>query len=205
MITGLTALLYSRFKWVWKPSSLELLLDKVSHDSGNYTVESAAGSLKYTITPAMVALGGMLDPAAPGQALMRYRLAKGEKCFYTYGRFLCRKHPVQLKLEAFAGAPRNSATFLSSVGHWSASMLWEAYRWERRMLVKMFRWRRRADEGKYEFNQRVALKLNAWLSRFKYKPIRAHVLERVHNHFWHEKTVAGSLRAVRVDRDERVW
>ena len=64
---------------------------------------------------------------------------------------------------------------------------------------------RMPDETKQFFNKRVALKLKAWMACFGYKPIHAHILERVHNRLWHERTVAVALGALRTDRDEHVW
>ena len=43
MVRGFTAVLHDRFKWTWKPSSLELLFEKVVHPHGDYIVDTTAG------------------------------------------------------------------------------------------------------------------------------------------------------------------
>ena len=205
MINALTCLLENRFGWTWKPTSLEMLMVRVPYPHNTYEVVANGSQLTYQVKPTMVALGGLLDTDSPHKSLIRYRLSQGDKCFYKYFKYMCSKKPVSLKLSAFAGSPRNSASFLLAVGHWSKENLLEIYRWERRHLVKMFRLRRKQEESQLKFNQRANLKLQNWMPIFKYTPFHAHVLERLYNHAWHERTVATLARAIRTDRGAMNW
>ena len=153
----------------------------------------------------MEALGGVLNCAYPNGAHIQHRLSKGEACFYRYARQLRSKQPVELKLRAFAAAPRAAGTFLLSIAHWNKTSLSAAARWERRLLTKCFRFRPKPDEGRMQFNRRVAARLRNWMGYFKYKPIVTHILERVYLQVWHERTTAVSLQRVRVDRGAEIW
>ena len=73
------------------------------------------------------------------------------------------------------------------------------------MLIKCFRLKRGNDEGRMAFNKRVANKLNRWFALLQYKPIITYVLERVYCQLWHEKAVAKTLSAIRIDRDVEKW
>jgi hypothetical protein len=141
MVRSLTSLLQQRFSWSWKPSSLEMIMMRVLYPHDVFDVEVDGTMLRYQVKSSIVALGGLLDTQDPNTALVRYRLDQGDKCFYKYSKYLCSKNPVGMKLSAFAGAPRSSASFLMTMCHWSKHLLLDVYRWERRHLIKVFRWR----------------------------------------------------------------
>jgi hypothetical protein len=205
MITSVTTLIRDRNGWEWKPESLELLVEKLMPGHGYWDIPVGDTVLRYQIRTSMVALGGILDSDNPAQALMRYRFAAGDKCFYKYIRHFRGKAPVSVKLKVFAAAPRTSALFLSPVMYWKVPSLLEAIRWERRLLRVAFRMKPKPDEGRMLYFKRTVIRLDQWMGHCKYKQIHVAILERVFAQVWHERTVAIQLAAIRTDRDLDVW
>ena len=90
--------------------------------------------------------------------------------------------------------------------HWNAARLAEAIRWERKPIRIAFRMKPRTDDlGRSMHHQRMARKLDEWMSFCRYKQIHVAILERVFAHIWHERTVATQLAAVHCDQDLDVW
>ena len=56
-----------------------------------------------------------------------------------------------------------------------------------------------------EYNRRTASRIAQWMAHCKFKPIHVAILERLHAHLWHTKTVAQQLAAVREDRNLEWW
>jgi hypothetical protein len=94
MITSVITLIRDRYGWEWKPESLELLVEKLMPGHGYWDIPVGDTVLRYQIRTSMVALGGVLDSDKPAQALMRYRFAAGDKCFYKYICISEGKHPL---------------------------------------------------------------------------------------------------------------
>ena len=205
MIQGITEIIWNRYKWKWKPDSLELLTVHVPV-TGPWEVDCGDTVLKYKVSQSLYALGGVLDALQPVETLMRHRFSLGQKVFYKHLRHFRGKAPISLKLQACDASPRATALFLCTIGHWSAAMLMEAVRWERHLLRLAFRMRPRPDDtNRMSFNQRTARKLDEWMTACKFKRIHVAILERFFAHVWHERTVANQLAKVRRDRDLDIW
>ncbi|CAK0855977.1 unnamed protein product [Prorocentrum cordatum] len=130
MITSLAQWIVARFGWQWKPSSLEMIFVRCACPGTIFTVPIPSGILKCKIVFSMIALGGMWDANGLNVAMIRYRLAKGDKCIYKYGKHPLSKQPFQIKLSAFTGSPRLSASYLLSMRYENLRCLHEIARWE---------------------------------------------------------------------------
>ena len=76
MSRTLTNAIFDKYGWVWKPSSMEILAVTDEPLEDKLYFGSQAGLLTYKIVNSMVAVGGVLDPIHPDQALLRHRLGK---------------------------------------------------------------------------------------------------------------------------------
>ena len=107
-----------------------MILKRVLFPHSYFVVDTGNATLTFNVKSSLVALGGVLDVNNPNWALIHYRLGKGAKCVYKYSKQLYGKQPVGLKLAAFAGSPRCSASFLMAICHWNKQLLNELVRWE---------------------------------------------------------------------------
>ena len=206
MCKGITDAIWDKYRWKWKPSSLEILATNVEVPARKEFFEcDAERGLRYALVDTMVALGGKLDPRRPDQALLRHRLQKGEASFHKYRRHLVGKAPVSLKLQAWATRPRASAMFLLPLLHWTKSLLMEVVRWERLHLRRIFRMRRAPGEGQMKYNKRTLQKLERWYNVCRFKPIHIIILERFYSEFLRSGSYGHAADMVRQERDAAWW
>ena len=206
MARTLSEILYRWYGWHWKDDSLEIIAVNTDCPEAQISVEVDDIIYKYCVVDSMVALGGLLSKTHPDEALLQYRIAKGDKSFYKFRRHLIGKAPVSLKLRAWATRPRATALFLCQTVHWNRTLLMDTVRWERRHLRRVFRMRSAGPaESRMQYNQRTARKLERWYNHCCFKPIHIVILERYHAYMWHERDYGAPAGKIRRERDAQWW
>ena len=132
-------LLHTKYGWIWKPSSRQVLTHGIGEPCDAYKVDTIYGEPSYQHVDCMEALGGVLNVSDPTGAIIAHRFSKAEKLHFKYQQPFRGKAPVSLKLRAYVAKTRECALFLSSILHWTASSLRAALSWERATLRRTFR------------------------------------------------------------------
>ena len=81
MTVALTRVLYDKYGWVWKPTSLEVLMQGSQEIGTHMQVHGTEQELSYKVVDRLEALGGVLCLKSPTRELLAHRFGKADK-FY---------------------------------------------------------------------------------------------------------------------------
>jgi len=168
MAADLTMVIWDKFRWNWKPKSLEIMAINmdISEDFMwlSLPFRHPRNLQCFTVKQAIQVLGGMLDAKGSDNDFLSFRLSQGSKSLYTSWALFKTKAPLTDKLFGYVTGPRACARFLSGLFHINNHSLDAIRKWELQHLRRILKLRRAPDEHYHIYKQRTALKIRKWMS-----------------------------------------
>ena len=212
-LTGRIAMLYG---WIWKPSSLEVMLVNVQvppeflHEGGvTIPVTSCPHhpNLFYPIRTSLIALGSFVSRDGECTAALDHRLGFARKHFFRHRPLLMNSSlPLFERLDCWRKSVQSTATFGSGSWHINKKLILQAKSWELQMLRMMFRMRGLLAQVSYTLWLEVtAARIRKWLGVFRVISMPLRIIRAVFKQAWRETSQSHLAGLVRSERSDQWW